>query len=200
MNFEAKKIIIGKRTTGDPGFDPDFSTAAWVSAPILDQFFHNTGTGRHANKTEVRMLYDDKNIYIGVKCEHPDVKKMKYRPRRPGEKVLPHGEGFEIIFSWKSGKKASLLHVATDPSGNRYSNGRKVNWKNEVKITDYGWCALFTIPWKDLKLSPKTADMRGQMLRQFKQAAKEGAIPWTAAVLFTGRRRQAKFYHSVEFK
>lgn len=201
MNFEARKVITGKRTTGNPGFDPDFSTAAWVSAPVLDQFFHNAGTKRHENNTEVRMLYDDENIYIGVKCEYPDVKNMKYRPRRPGNKVLPHGEGFEIIFSWKTGKKSNLLHIATDPSGNRYTNGRKSNWKHEVKITDYGWCALFTIPWKDLKLTPQTAkNMRGQMIRQFLQAAKEGDIRWTAAVLFTGRRRQAKFYHSIEFK
>ena len=201
MNFEARKVITGKRTTGNPGFDPDFSTAAWVSAPVLDQFFHNAGTKRHENNTEVRMLYDDENIYIGVKCEYPDVKNMKYRPRRPGNKVLPHGEGFEIIFSWKTGKKSNLLHIATDPSGNRYTNGRKSNWKREVKITDYGWCALFTIPWKDLKLTPQTAkNMRGQMIRQFLQAAKEGDIRWTAAVLFTGRRRQPKFYHSIEFK
>lgn len=201
MNFESAKVITGKRTSGDPGLDPDFSTAAWVSAPVLDQFFHNAGTNRHPDKTEVRMLYDNENIYIGVKCEHPDVKKMKYRPLRPGDKVVPHGEGFEIVFSWKTGKKSNLLHVATDPSGNRYTNGRKSNWKHEVKITDYGWCALFTIPWKDLKLTPETAkNMRGQMLRQFKQLAKEGQIPWTAAVLFTGRRRQGKYYHSIEFK
>lgn len=200
MNFESRKVIVGKRTTGNPGLDPDFSTAAWVSAPVLDQFYHNAGTKRHENNTEVRMLYDDENIYIGVKCEYPDVKNMKYRPRRPGNKVLPHGEGFEVILSGLPGK-AGLTHMSTDPSGNRFSDGRKVNWKHQVKITDYGWCALFTVPWKDLKLTPKTAgNMRGQMIRQFLQAAKEGDIRWTAAVLFTGRRRQKKFYHSIEFK
>ena len=199
MNFESAKIITGKRTTGNPGFDPDFSTAAWVSAPVHDQFFHNAGTKRHENNTEVRMLYDDENIYIGVKCEHPDVKNMKYRRHIKGEKVLPHGEGFEVILSGLPGK-AGLTHMSTDPSGNRFSDGRKVNWKHQVKITDYGWCALFTVPWKDLKLTPKTAGrMRGQFLRQYKQA-KEGKVPWEAAVLFTGRRRQKKFYHSVEFK
>lgn len=201
MNFEARKVIVGKRTTGNPGLDPDFSTAAWVSAPVLDQFFHNAGTYRHENKTEARMLYDDENIYIGVKCEHPDVKNMKYRPLRAGKNAVPHGEGFEVILTHKVGKKAKLIHVATDPSGNRFSGGHKTNWKNEVKITDYGWCALFVIPWKDLKLTPETArNMRGQFLRQFIQLKEEGKVPWTAAVLFTGRRRQAKFYHSVEFK
>ena len=147
----------------------------------------------------MRMLYDDENIYIGVKCEHPDVKKMKFRRHIKGEKVLPHGEGFEVILSGLPGK-AGLTHMSTDPSGNRFSDGRKVNWKHQVKITDYGWCALFTVPWKDLKLTPKTAGrMRGQFLRQYKQA-QEGKVPWGAAVLFTGRRRQKKFYHSIEFK
>ena len=199
MNFETSKVIVGKRTIGNPGFDPDFSTAAWVSAPVLDQFFHNTGTGLHPNKTEARMLYDDTNIYIGVKCEYPDVKKMKYRRHIPGEKVLPHGEGFEIILT--TGGKKGLMHIATDPSGNRYSGGRKVNWKNQVKITDYGWCALFTIPWKDLKTTPaKAGKMKGQFIRQFNRHKVEGKIAWTAAVLFTGRRCQSKYYHSVEFK
>ena len=201
MNFESAKIIVGKRTSGNPGLDPDFSTAAWVSAPVHDQFFHNTGTSRHPNKTEMRMLYDNENIYIGVKCEYPDVKKMKYRPLRAGKNAVPHGEGFEVILSKKSGKKVTLIHLATDPSGNRFADGRKVNWKNEVKITEYGWCALFTIPWKDLKLTPATAaGMRGQFLRQYNQLKEEGKVPWTAAVLFTGRRRQSKYYHQVEFK
>ena len=201
MNFESAKIIVGKRTSGNPGLDPDFSTAAWVSAPVHDQFFLNTGTSRHSNKTELRMLYDDENIYIGVKCEYPDVKKMKYRPLRAGKNAVPHGEGFEVILSKKSGNKVTMIHLATDPSGNRFADGRKVNWKNEVKITDYGWCALFTVPWKDLKLTPETAaEMRGQFIRQYNQLKEEGKIPWTAAVLFTGRRRQAKYYHPVEFK
>ena len=200
MNFEAKKLIVATRTSGNPGFDPDFSTAAWVSVPAYDQFFHNAGTVRHANRTEMRMLYDDENIYIGVKCEYPDVKKMKYRPLRAGKNAVPYGEGFEVILSKKSGKKGTF-HIATDPSGNRFSNNSKSKWKNEVKITDYGWCALFTIPWKDLKLTPQTATgMRGQFIRQYNQAKKEGEVPWTAAVLFTGRRRQNKFYHPVEFK
>ncbi len=199
MGFESSKVIVGRRTSGDPGFDPDFSTAAWVSAPVLDQFFHNTGTGLHPNKTEARMLYDDTNIYIGVKCEYPDVKKMKYRRHIPGEKVLPHGEGFEIILT--TGGKKGLMHIATDPSGNRYSGGRKVNWKNQVKITDYGWCALFTIPWKDLKTTPdKAVKMKGQFIRQFNRHKVEGKIAWTAAVLFTGRRCQSKYYHKVEFE
>ncbi|MBE6390878.1 MAG: DUF4838 domain-containing protein [Lentisphaerae bacterium] len=201
MNFEAKKLIVGKRTSGNPGLDPDFSTAAWVAAPVHDQFFHNTGAFRHPNKTEVRMLFDDKNIYVGVKCEFPNVKKMKYRPLRAGKNAVPHGEGFEVIFSYKSGKKTNLIHLATDPSGNRFSGGRKVNWKHEVKITDYGWCALFTVPWKDLKLTPATAGkMRGQFIRQYNQLKEEGKVPWTAAILFSGRRRQSKYYHPLEFK
>jgi hypothetical protein len=65
MNFESRKVIVGKRTAGDPGLDPDFSTAAWVSAPVHDQFFHNSGTVPHSDRTEMRMLYDDENIYIG---------------------------------------------------------------------------------------------------------------------------------------
>lgn len=201
MSFESAKIITGKRTSGNPGLDPDFSTAAWVSATVHDQFFHNTGTQRHPNRTEMRMLYDNENIYIGVKCEYPDVKKMKYRPLRAGKNAVPHGEGFEVILSHKSGKKANLIHIATDPSGNRFYAGRKIKWKNEVKITDYGWCALFTVPWKELKLTPETAgNMRGQFIRQYNQLKEEGKVPWTAAVLFTGRRRQAKFYHQIEFK
>ena len=147
------------------------------------------------------MLFDDENIYVGVKCEFPNVKKMKYRPLRAGKNAVPHGEGFEVIFSYKSGKKTNLIHLATDPSGNRFSGGRKVNWKNEVKITDYGWCALFTVPWKDLKLTPATAGkMRGQFIRQYNQLKEEGKVPWTAAILFSGRRRQSKYYHPLEFK
>ena len=201
LAFEVSKVVIATRTGGKPDFDPDFNSASWTGARIADQFFWNTSLKPHPDRTEVRVLYDDNNIYIGLKCEVQDVKKMLYRKYVKGEKVFPYGEGFEIFLvgNWKS--KINFAQIATDPAGNRYFGGRRIKWQNQCRITDSGWSALITIPWTELNCTPGTVkSLPAQFIRQYMKPKKPGMAPWRAAIMFSGKRRIQKTFTKIEFK
>ena len=203
-NFEAyvdlanNRRVTAVKTSPVPEFDPEFKSGDWAKAPVADQFNLNTSLKRHPDRTELRLLYDEKNLYAGIKCGVPDVGKMLYRRPVKGEKVFPWGEGFEIFLSADGGK---TVQVVTDPSGNRFSNAPKSKWTAQVKITDKGWSALVTIPWKAVTADPANAkELKGMFIRQFMRAKKEGEAPWRAAILFSGKRRKAADFCKVELE
>ncbi|MBO4649201.1 MAG: DUF4838 domain-containing protein [Lentisphaeria bacterium] len=201
-NFESyvdlanNRRVTAIKTASVPEFDPDFKSGDWTKAPAAEQFNLNTSLKRHPDKTEMRLLYDEKNLYVGIKCDVPDVSKMLYRKPVKGEKVFPWGEGFEIYLNADGGK---TVQVVTDPSGNRFSNVPRSKWTAQVKITDHGWSALVTIPWKAVTADPaKAKELKGMFIRQFMRAKKEGEAPWRAAVLFSGRRKKLSDFCKVE--
>ncbi|MBQ9337065.1 MAG: DUF4838 domain-containing protein [Lentisphaeria bacterium] len=198
VNLADNRRVIAVKTGSEPEFDPEFKSGDWPKAPVADRFNLNTSLKRHPDKTELRLLYDDQNLYAGIRCEVEDVAKMRYREYTKGEKVFPWGEGFEIFLAPPKGK---TVQVVTDPSGNRFSSMTKLKWTAQVKITDKGWSAMVTIPWKGIKVDPANpGELKGMFIRQFMQAKKKGEAPWRAAILFSGKRRKAADFCKVELK
>ena len=57
---EGEKIII----------DAALDEPAWASAPIIDQFVQVEPVegAKPSKRTEIRLLYDSNNLYIGIRC------------------------------------------------------------------------------------------------------------------------------------
>ncbi|MFA6103162.1 MAG: beta-galactosidase trimerization domain-containing protein [Victivallaceae bacterium] len=73
--LQAKGIIPSVQT---PALDGRLSDPAWKNALTTDKFYLTDGSGKAApQRTEVKMMYDDKNIYFGFKCEEKNVGAMK---------------------------------------------------------------------------------------------------------------------------
>ena len=193
--------ITAYRTDGTPEFDPKFASGSWAECPPSEQFFWNASKKPHPDRTELRLLYDRKNLYVGLRCWVKNVKKMRYRQHVEGEKVLPWGEGFEIFLTGNWGKKHKLTQLATDPSGNRFSAGAKLKWTAQTRINKTGWSALITIPWEDLRIDPaKQKELKGLFVRHFVPAKKEGAISVKVAILNSGARHKIETFTIVKLK
>ena len=67
--------ITAYRTDGAPEFDPKFASGAWAECPPSDQFFWNSSNKPHPDPTELRLLYDRKNLYVGLRCSVKNVRK-----------------------------------------------------------------------------------------------------------------------------
>ena len=191
--------IRAVRADGAPDFDPNFQSGTWAECPPSDQFFRNTSKQPHRDRTEVRLLYDRKNLYVGIRCWYKNVKKMPYRQHIEGEKVFPWGEGFEIFLTGNWPKKRKPVQVVTDPSGNRFSSGPKVNWTAKSLITKTGWSALVTIPWEGLNIDPtKQKELKGLFVRHYQRAPKEGGASVKVAVLFSGARHREETFCNIK--
>ncbi|MBQ9337064.1 MAG: DUF4838 domain-containing protein [Lentisphaeria bacterium] len=192
--------IRAVRADGAPDFDPEFQSGTWAECPPSEQFFLNATKKPFPDRTEVRLLYDKKNLYVGVRCRVKNVKKMHYRKHIDGEKVFPWGEGFEVFLTGNWPKKRKPIQVVTDPSGNRFSSGTKsVKWTAKSQITKTGWSALFTIPWEGLNIDPtKQKELKGLFVRHFVPAKKEGGASVKVAVLFSGARHREETFCTVK--
>ena len=146
--------------------DGSFTETAWQEADKISNFTQRElHEGKSASeKTEVAILYDNNNLYIGVWAydSRPDklsAKEMKRDFDWKGE------DNFEIILSPFADNRNGYLFV-TNPNGARadvlVSNiGKGFNkdwngiWDVAVKVTEEGWFAEYIIPFSTLKFPEK---------------------------------------------
>ncbi|NOX18344.1 MAG: carbohydrate binding family 9 domain-containing protein [Chlorobi bacterium] len=146
--------------------DGNLIEPAWRRATRISNFTQRElNEGQPATeRTEVAILYDDENLYIGVWCydDEPDklvAEKMK-RDFNYGTE-----DNFKFIIDTYNDKRNGYLFV-TNPNGARFDalaqdNGKSQNsawdgvWNVKTKITDQGWFAEFEIPFATLKFSVK---------------------------------------------
>ncbi len=183
-----------------PEFTPDFNTGEWTKATPNDKFFINGTMKPHTEKTVLRVLYDNTNIYFGVKCYHKDVKNMPYLSPTKGN-TFPNGEGFEIFLAGVWNGKPHFTQMAFDPSNNRYTAVRPVKWSSQVEITGDGWSGMATVPWKSIGLDPATTKtLHATFVRQFMKAKTVGIAPPRAAIIFGGARHLRGSFCDIELK
>ena len=139
----------------------------WQTAPHIANFTQRElSEGEPASeRTEVAVVYDEENVYIGVWCwdSEPEkivAKKMNRDFNWRGE------DNFEIIIDSYHDRRNSYLFV-TNPNGARadvqiLDNGRQFNrnwdgvWDAKARKTDQGWFAEFEIPFSTLKFETGT--------------------------------------------
>ncbi len=64
--FSAESMIIPQRAHSPITIDGELSEAAWLSARPVDNFISLTSGDAPVEKTTVRVLYDDDNLYFGI--------------------------------------------------------------------------------------------------------------------------------------
>lgn len=142
--------------------DGNLDESAWQKAEHISNF-----TQRELNeglpateKTEVAILYNDNNLYIGVWCYDSEPSKIiANRMKRDFE--FDKDDNFEVILDTYHDKRNAYLFV-TNPNGARadvlvQNNGQSTNrswdgvWNVKTTITSAGWFAEFEIPFSTLK-------------------------------------------------
>jgi len=146
--------------------DGNLTESVWLKGKQISNFTQRElNEGKLATeRTKVTILFDDKNLYIGVWCydENPGkivAEKMKRDFNYSTE------DNIKIIIDTYNDKRNGYLFV-TNPNGARFDalvldNGKSVNsawdgvWNVKTKITAKGWFAEFEIPFSTLKFSTK---------------------------------------------
>ncbi len=142
--------------------DGHLNESFWERAHFIDNL-----TQREPNEgdpatesTEIRILYDDQCLYIGVVCfdSQPD-KIVANEMRRDG--MLQHDDYFEVFID-TSHDHRNAFYFAINPLGARRDalirdEGSNINWNwdgiwiTKVKRTERGWTAEIAIPFYTLR-------------------------------------------------
>ncbi len=123
-----------------------------------------------SERTEVAILYDKENLYIGVWCydNEPD-KIIAQKMKRDFD--YDTDDDFGIIIDTYHDKRNGYLFI-TNPNGARFDalvkdNGQQDNeswdgvWNVKTRVTDKGWFAEFAIPFSTLKFNTANEQVWG---------------------------------------
>ncbi|MGH9217808.1 MAG: DUF5916 domain-containing protein, partial [Vicinamibacterales bacterium] len=145
---------------------------SWGLAPLAANFVQNDpDEGLPATyDTEVKLLYDDRALYIGVFAKDPE----------PGEIIVNElrkdfntgsADGFQVVIDTFKDERNGY-QFAINPSGAKWDSqmsneGREQNanwdgiWDVATRIGEDGWYAEIEIPFKTLKFGPEAMQTWG---------------------------------------
>ncbi len=144
--------------------DGQLTEAAWQQAVHISNFTQRElNQGQPASeRSEVAILYDRNNLYIGVWCYDSHTDKMRAQGMKR-DFSSSTDDNFRIVLDTYHDARNGYLFV-TNPNGARFdaliqNNGGRVNeswdgvWNVKATVTSEGWFAEFVIPFSTLKFN-----------------------------------------------
>ncbi|TVR74259.1 MAG: hypothetical protein EA408_03060 [Marinilabiliales bacterium] len=170
---EARKTLRATRVSVPPVIDGRLEDPAWLKAePAAGFVMYEPHNDRPASfGTYVRVVYDDRAIYVGAMMKDPDPAAIltELGLRNTGNSlnadrfwinINPFDDGING-FTFEVSASGVQTDINLSGSGGSTSGSRRGDsswdavWKSEVRITDDGWIAEIEIPWSALRF-PKT--------------------------------------------
>ncbi len=165
---DKSKIIVFATKINQPIIiDGALDDAAWQKAKVISNFIQRDPLEGQAatEKTEVRILYDDKAIYIGARMFDPSPDSIvKNLARRD---VDINSDLFEVFFDpyndLRTGFYFGVNAAGTLYDGTLYNDSWNDNswdgvWEGKVSIDKNGWTAEIKIPFSQLRFNAKEND------------------------------------------
>ncbi len=140
-------------SSGTPVIEGKENEAAWKNADVLTGFTEPKSLNIARDQSEVRVLFDDKNIYFNLKALESSKDPVECKK----DVNVFAADNFEI-FIQPDVDSAVYYQIAVSPCGNTYAaRNRSTAWTPEIKVkTDIGkgfWSANLSIPLSDLGIS-----------------------------------------------
>ncbi|HVZ88563.1 MAG TPA: DUF5916 domain-containing protein [Polyangia bacterium] len=173
--------LTAVRTATPPKIDGRLNDPAWRAAVPSDDFTqHYPDEGAQpTERTELRVLYDDRNLYVAIDCwqvHSPIVRRLQ---RRDG--FLPADGVWMDIDSRSDG--VSAYHFQINASGvlldgihyndTNFSADYDAIWEAKVADTDHGYSAEFRIPLSSLRFTALPIQSWGFQVRRAIDARQE---------------------------
>ncbi len=177
-DIDSPKEILASATKESPKLDGYLNEDAWKVSRVIDQFFQREPyEGAVATeRTEVRIITDDSNLYIGIICFDSDPGSIIAKEMER-DSELGRDDNFSIILDTFNDKR-SAFYFAINPNGAKFdaqigAGGRRgMNkdwdgvWDVRTRITDNGWSAEIVIPFKTLRFKEQDKQTWGVNFRR----------------------------------
>ena len=152
------------RTTEPPVVDGLLDDAPWTTAAVINAFAQVDPLegAEPSEHTEVRLLYDDRKLYIGIRCfdSEPDKISARQMQRDAGlrtddrvgvmiDTFLSRRNGYFFQIGAGGGRRDGLVEVSR--STNYDWDGL---WGGKTSIDEEGWVAEIAIPFTTLAFDP----------------------------------------------
>jgi hypothetical protein len=157
-----KKLLTATHIDHPLTIDGKLNEAQWYAFPEADSFIQiEPSQGMQARfPTVVKVLYDNKNLYIGATCYDSLGRKGVRATELKRDFTIANNDVFGFCIDAFNDKRNNMT-FATNPYGPQHDylsfdaqltdadwNGL---WKVRTSINDSGWIAEFEIPWKTIR-------------------------------------------------
>jgi len=146
--------------------DARLDELAWQEAPSATSFTQREPEeGKPSSEeTEIRVLYDKDNLYFGIVAKDSEPGKIIVSELKK-DFTIENGDSLQIVLDTFHDQRNAYQFVI-NPAGAKWdaqmaNEGREINqswdgvWYVKSRITDEGWTAEISIPFKTLKF-PRT--------------------------------------------
>jgi len=179
MDYEAARLartVSAIRVTGKMSVDGYLEEPEWKQvAPATDFTTLLPRPGEPSlERTEVRFLYDDDNLYIGFTCFDSEPNKNVVVLRR--DFTSQESDGVSITIDTLHDRRSGF-QFGSNPAGakrdSQISNNSQFNndwdgvWDVKTSISNEGWIAEFVIPFKTLRFTQPVAEEWGVNMSRF---------------------------------
>ncbi len=143
-----------------PRIDGQLTDAGWTTCAQLFPFIRMEGDGLAEVQTRALVLYDDAALYVGFRCDEPDMSKLvANNSTRDG--ALWHDDCVEI-FLQRTGA-AGFCQLIVNTLGTTYeARDEETSWNPKIRAAAFkgkdSWSVEFSVPWSDLGGVPKAGE------------------------------------------
>jgi len=190
-------ILEAIRIDTPPKIDGYLEAEIWKLAPAATNFIQKQpDEGKPATEnTEVRILYDSENLYIGVMCYDSEPEKIIANEKRRDSKNIYQNDHFQIMFDTFHDRRngyvfvinplGAKLDIQVRKEGKSARLSPNVNiswdgvWRVRSAINKNGWSAEIEIPLITLRFNENAVDGWGMnFLRNIRRKNEEST--WAA--------------------
>jgi len=174
--LKIKKADIARATTAPPVIDGKLDDEFWKTATDLVPFGPLAETNKELTaETTAKVSYDDKALYIAVRCQEPDMKKIVAGGAKHDDTGIWMGDSVEFFFG-VDGKTLPFTHFIVNPANVAWDalhtpdtdTSYNPTWQRTVAKGDKDWTVEAAFPWEALKMKapPPGTVLRVNLCRQ----------------------------------
>ncbi|MFC1565059.1 DUF5916 domain-containing protein, partial [candidate division KSB1 bacterium] len=203
---ENGKVVTAERYNA-PEIDGILNDSEWLGSVKVTGFIQmDPVEGDPASeRTEVHIIYDEENLYIGIKCYDTDPENIKSNiESRDGE---IESDYIALCFDTFH-DHLNAFSFGTNPAGtkfdgmwyndNKYDGSWNGVWRVKTGLDNNGWTAEFKIPFSTIKFSDNTNGAWGFNIRRI--IARKNEISFWQNVTRDEGFRVSKFGHLIGLK
>ena len=180
--------------------DGSLDEAAWRQAPTIGDLVQRIPVAGAAptERTEVRLLYDEDNLYIGVICHDAEPDRVLASQMARDASLNADDRLAIVLDTFRD--QSNAFHFATNPAGAMvdglvFANGETNDdwdgiWIVRTARTGAGWSAEFAIPFKTLSFPAGETVWGFNISRTIQRKLEENR--------WTGARFQTEFFQISE--
>ncbi len=184
-------VIEAIKILNPPVIDGRLDEDSWKKARKIDNFVWADGIGSPHQPTETYMLWDDKNLYIGVRCYDSNMVGIKIANTEKDSNNMWNDDNVQFMIDSTPETKSHYYHIAINPIGTIYDQevddvrGRSmkqtklgIEWSFggsvDTDIRDNFWTIEIAFPFESFAgMKPNTDDLWRINIHRVQQQRKE---------------------------